>query len=169
MTPKADILPDAGDRSIVEGTARVVSVENGEVWLEPEQTKSCGHCHASKACGVEPGSRRLVARRFSLPDENGLRAGDRVVIGVDNRTLVRAAVTAYCLPLLTMLVAGVSTQKLGGGDGEALTATLAGLAIGLLLVRWRAHRLTQRGELTPHFIRRAFGPGPGGDCHDMDG
>ena len=61
----------------VEGIARIVRVEPGRLWLEPEQTTSCGHCASNASCSMSesreaPGmgtvASRLVARRFSLPE-----------------------------------------------------------------------------------------------------
>jgi sigma-E factor negative regulatory protein RseC len=124
-------------------------------WLEPEQNTSCASCHASAVCGVEPGSRRLVARRFTLANDMALQVGERVVIGIPEATLRRASLTAYGLPLVVMLAAGLTAQGAGGGDGAAALASLAGLAAGLLGVRWRERRLVARGELQPRVLRRA--------------
>lgn len=169
MTQLGDGFPDAGDREVTEGIARVVSVEGNTVWLEPEQTTACGGCASAKVCGAEPGSRRLVARRFPLVNHEELHVGDRVVVGVASRTLLRASMTAYGLPLVLMLVSGVTAQKLIGGDGAAAAATLAGLLVGLVLVRLWAKASSVRGELTPHFIRHAPPTEPGGACHGLDG
>ncbi|MBC7907161.1 MAG: SoxR reducing system RseC family protein [Rhodospirillaceae bacterium] len=169
MTQLGDSFPDAGDREVTEGIARVISVDGTMVWLEPEQTTACGGCASSKVCGAEPGSRRLVARRFSLVNHDDLRVGEHVVVGVSSSTLLRASMTAYGVPLLLMLVSGVTAQKLIGGDGAAAAATLAGLVVGLGLVRLWSMRFSARGELTPHFIRRVPAPGPDGACHGLDG
>lgn len=168
MTDMGDSLPDAGSREVTEGIARVVSVDGNTVWLEPEQTTACGGCKASGVCGVQPGSRRLVVRRFALRNDHNLALGDRVVVGIADATLLRGALTAYGLPMLVMMVAGVTAQKMIGGDAAAALAAVAGLIMGLVLVRLWAKRSADRGELTPHFIRRASGL-DGSDCHGLDG
>lgn len=150
-------LPDAADRDMIEGVARVIAVEGGVAWLEPEQTTACGSCHASATCGAKPGSSRLVARRFTLANDHDFQVGERVVIAVREDTVRRAALTAYGIPLLLMLVSGVTVQKLGGGDLGAALATLAGLAVGVGVVWLRSRRLSQRGEFVPQYLRRAFG------------
>lgn len=166
--PAPSLSPETAD--VLEGTARVVAVEGGLAWLEPEQTTACGGCKASKVCGVEPGSRRLVARRFSLPNDEGLTVGERVVVGITEGTVLRAAATAYGIPLIAMLAAGLAAQRLfDGGDLASAGAALAGLLVGLVLVRLRTGSASARGDHTPQFIRRATGPGPGGDCHAIDG
>jgi len=156
------------DRGIAEGFARVVAVEGGFALLEPEQTTACGGCHAAAACGVDAGSKRLVARRFQLPNDHGLRVGERVVVGIGEGTVMRASLAAFGIPLLTMLGSGVTAQKLGGSDLFAIGATLVGLGVGLLIVRLWTARKVSSGELIPHFIRRAGFVPSGGACHQSD-
>ncbi|MDA8231646.1 MAG: SoxR reducing system RseC family protein [Magnetospirillum sp.] len=148
---------------MIEGFARVVAEEGGVVWLEPEQTASCGTCMSASACGHNADhGRRLAARRFPLANDHDLAVGERVVIGIAEGELLRASATAYGLPLVTMLGAGITAQFLGAGDGIAAAATLGGLAGGLLLARLRANRLSRQGALTPRFLRRAGFGGCGG-------
>ena len=161
------------DASTVEGIARVVRIEDGLAWFEPEQTTSCGHCASSAACGAGSAAtgsgngigsiaRRIEFRRFSLADSRGLQVGERVVVGVGERSLVKASAIAYALPLLTALLAGAVGQSLLGGDLGAMTGMAAGLAAGLFATRLLARGMARRGELSPRFLRRAD---PGDTCH----
>lgn len=144
---------------MVEGIAHVVAVEGTLAWLEPEQTTSCGSCASSSACGAKGGigttANRLEARRFQLENHPGLIVGERVVVGIRENALLKASLTAYAIPLATMLGAGAMAQWLAGSDGITMSAMLAGLALGLGLSRLTAGRLSSRGDLAPRFIRRA--------------
>lgn len=149
---------------VIEGLARVVRVEGGRAWLEPEQTTSCGNCASAAACGtgadgIGTVARRLERRRFALCDADAgtLRVGERVVVGVDARALIKAALTAYGLPLLSSLVAGGMAHAFAGGDLVVMASMLSGLGLGVLLARVLARRLRARGELAPRFLRRAAG------------
>jgi sigma-E factor negative regulatory protein RseC len=161
------------DLHTVEGIARVVSVDGGTAWFEPEQTTSCGHCASSAACGAgstATGSgsgigsiaRRIEFRRFALDNASGLHVGDRVVVGVDDRSLIKASLTAYAIPLVTALTAGGMTQGAYGDDLLTMAAMVTGLFGGLLIARIVARTLTRHGELSPRFLRRAA---PGETCH----
>ena len=152
------------DAHTVEGIARVVRVEPGQVWLEPEQTTSCGSCASSASCGSHgaPGigsvASRIQARRFrmdNLPGALALREGERVVVGVDNRVLIKAAILAYGFPLVAALCGGAFAQEAYQSDPLSMLGMAAGLAFGLLVARIGAHRLAVRGEATPRFLRRA--------------
>ena len=167
-------LPPASahGRGTIEGIARVVKIEGNVIWMEPEQTASCGGCASSSACGAKGiGSiaSRLEARRFPLRDSAaGLVVGERVVIGVHDGVLIRASLTAYAVPLALSLAAGGAAQSLAGSDGLTMLAMFAGLALGLLAARFGAGRLKARGELAPRFLRRAAageasGTGQGGE------
>jgi sigma-E factor negative regulatory protein RseC len=146
----------------IEGIARVVHVEDGIAWLEPEQTTSCGSCASAAACGagatgIGTVARRLEQRRFALGDAAtpALRVGERIVVGVDARALIKAALTAYGLPLALALAAGGIAHGGGGGDIVVMASMLSGLGLGVLAARMVARRLRARGELAPRFLRRA--------------
>jgi sigma-E factor negative regulatory protein RseC len=155
----------------VEGIARVVRVEGGVVWLEPEQTTSCGNCASSASCGASqsaPGigtvASRIQARRFTLDNPAGslaLHEGERIVVGVGNRALVKGALIAYALPLVSALTAGGIAQGIYGRDATTMLGMAVGLCLGLFAARLGAGRLSSRGDLAPRFLRRAQ---PGETC-----
>ncbi len=164
MTPP---IASATGSHTIEGIARVVRVEGLVAWLEPEQTTSCGSCASAGACGAGATglgtvASRIAARRFPLDNPGGLTVGERVVVGVDDRALIKAALTAYALPLFAALAAGGLAQGAYGSDPLTLVAMLGGLGSGLLAARAGARRLDRRGDLAPRFLRRAR---PGETCH----
>ena len=151
----------AASRQLVEDLARVVAAEADFAWLEPEQGPTCGACSAAAACGAKgigTLASKLEARRFALPhpaDEPRFRVGERVVVGVGAPTLVSGAAIAYMLPLLTLFGAGFVAQTLDGRDGVTLLASVGGLIAGLALAAFLARRLSARGALALHYLRRA--------------
>jgi sigma-E factor negative regulatory protein RseC len=157
---------DPSTQDTVEGLALVVETEGEKVWLEPEQTSSCGTCASASACGIKSGHPRLTARRFALANEWGLKVGERVVVGISDRALLKASMTTYGIPLLTTLAAGITAQKgFGAGDVASALAAVTGLVVGFFLVRFQERRFVERGELLPYFIRRAPPVEVSGDCH----
>lgn len=143
--------------TLVEGIARVVVVDGAVAWLEPEQSPSCAGC-ASLGCGAKglgTLASRLAARRFPLAGHPDLRVGERVVVGVRGDALLKAALTAYVLPLVAMLGVAVLAQSLAGHDGITLAASVVGLLLGLGIARRWASRLAARGVIAPRFLRRA--------------
>lgn len=156
-TPAQD-APDFSAPTLVEGFAQVVALEGSVAWLEPEQTTSCGGCAASGACGakgVGTLASRLEARRFPLENRAGLRVGERVVVGISEKALVKASLAAYAVPLATMLVCAGVAQWLAGSDVVTMASMAGGLVLGLGGARLGAAMLSSRGELAPRFLRRA--------------
>ena len=130
------------DDALIEGLARVVAVDRDHVWLAAEQPAACGSCATRSACGsgsAKPSAGWRVSRAMGS-NQAPLALGDTVRIGVDRRALTRASLTAYALPLVTMLVAACTQQ--GAGDAMAIAAAFAGLIVGaaaakVLVRRWR--------------------------------
>lgn len=158
MGGAVDDMTDFSAPTMTEGIAQVVELEGNMAWLVPESGSSCGGCSSAAACGskgIGTVSSRLEARRFQLVNDFGLRIGERVVVGVRENALLRASITAYVIPLATLLISGALAQWAAGNDFVTMAAMLAGLVFGLWLARVRAGQLMARGELSPRFIRRA--------------
>jgi sigma-E factor negative regulatory protein RseC len=153
-----DSTTDFSAPTLVEGIAQVVAVEGNMVWLVPESGTSCGGCASAAACGskgIGTISSRLEQRRFQLANEAGLQVGERVVVGIRENAVLRASITAYAIPLATLLIAGTLAQWVAGNDFVTMAAMLSGLGFGLWLARVRAGQLMARGDLAPRFLRRA--------------
>jgi len=158
MGETVDRMTDYSAPALLEGIAQVVAVEGDTAWLVPEPGSSCGGCSSAAACGskgIGTVASRLETRRFQLVNDVGLSVGERVVVGIRENALLRASITAYVIPLATLLIAGVLAQWIAGSDAITMAAMLAGLVFGLWLARVRAGHLMVRGELAPRFIRRA--------------
>jgi sigma-E factor negative regulatory protein RseC len=142
------------DSNLIEGLARVVAVDRDQVWLVAQQAAACGSCATRSACGG--GSTAKAAASWRAPRSLGagqalLALGDTVHIGLDREALTRASVTAYALPLVTMLLSAVALQD--AGDGVAIAAALVGLLAGLASARVLAKRW--RDALVPVLLGRA--------------
>jgi sigma-E factor negative regulatory protein RseC len=163
--PSEDNPTDFSAPPMVEGIARVVAVEGAVVWLVPEQTSSCNACASSSMCGAKgigTAASRMENRRFPMDNQEKLAVGERVVVGVRENALVKASLTAYLIPLVTLLVAGGVAQSVAGNDTVTMLAMFGGLFGGLVVARLSARYLSARGDLAPKFLRRAQA---GETCH----
>jgi len=160
----ADSTADFSAPTMVEGIAQVVKIDGRTAWLVPEQGSSCGSCASASACGskgIGTTASRLDNRRFRIDNDVNLAVGERVVFGIRDHVLLKASITAYVIPLATLLLAGVLAQWQFGSDLVTLGAMIAGLVIGLGISRMEAGRLHNKGDLVPQFLRRAR---PGETC-----
>lgn len=164
MDKFADSTTDFSAPSMVEGIAHVVAVEGKLAWLVPEQGSSCGSCASASACGskgVGTMASRLDNRRFRIDNDAHLVVGERVVFGIRDNVLLKASITAYAIPLATLVLTGSLAQWQFGSDLITMAATVVGLVIGLGISRVAAEHLHTRGDLAPLFLRRAR---PGETC-----
>jgi len=158
MDELAHSTPDFSAPTMVEGIAQVVKIEGKTAWLVPEQGSSCGSCASATACGskgIGTTASRLDNRRFRIDNDANLAVGERVVFGIRDNVLLKASITAYAIPLATLLLAGSLAQWKFGKELITMAAMVVGLLAGLLLSRVAAGRLQTRGDLAPLFLRRA--------------
>lgn len=142
---------------LVEAEARVVAIEGQVAWLQPEHRSGCGACASASLCGAATLARaagggragRLAAR--CVPVAAGrLAVGDRIVVGLRDDALARAALTAYALPLAVMLGAALLAEMAGAGESMTAVAMAGGLAAGLALARWAGARAAEGPRVLRH-------------------
>ena len=145
--------PAAND-AVIEGLARVVRVEHSQAWLQALPPAGCGSCATRHACAGA--SARSATQHWAVPLLPGvgqatLVVGDTVRVGVDRSTLTRASLTAYALPLVTLLASVLALQD--APDTLAAAGALAGLLVGVAIAR----RLARRWQtaLLPQVLGRA--------------
>jgi len=162
MTQTASYHRDPSGRTLVEGVARVVSLDSGFALLEPEVTSGCKGCVSAGLCGAMGGQGSLMARRFTIRNDYDLHVGERVVVGISEGNLMRASWVAYAIPLGFMLVTSVIVDLSWKNDAVTALAAVAGLGLGMLVARFSAGRMADKGDLMPRYIRHAA---PAEACH----
>jgi sigma-E factor negative regulatory protein RseC len=145
---------------VIEQSAIVVSNEAGIVEVEVVRQSSCHGCSAQSACGVSLLDRVLGRRpqRLVLTDALDVRPGDEVVVGVPEGALLKAAIVAYMIPLLGLLVGALVGEHLGADTSPSQTlpllAGLCGLALGLVVTRIYSRRLASDPRWRAVLLRR---------------
>ena len=149
------------DRWIVE-RARVLSSEQGALWVAADKSSACGKCSVKTGCGTSLLASMMtkegdheVAVRALLPHElaeQPFAAGQFVELAIDKNAFVKTALVMYLIPLAGLL-AGV---VLGSGRPEAVIALMA--ITGLFLGGWLASIILQKWRncehLQPTVLRR---------------
>jgi len=141
-------------QGMLEETGTVVDLRDGMALVETRSRSACSAC-GSGSCGTSVVSQLFGLKRNRLALDNALGAsiGDRVVIGIPDAVLVKAALWAYLVPVALMVMAtGVSDAFALGNMMQALCALL-GLAGGLYLVRYITGRDSRRHEFDPVMLK----------------
>jgi len=132
---------------MLEEQAVVISSEAGIAEVEILRRSTCSACSARSGCGVSLLDRVLGRRpqRLLLVDKLKLRPGDKVVVGIPEGALLKAAVAAYMVPLLGLLggalLGDMMLQEGAMDQGLALLAGALGFAAGLLVTGLYSRRL----------------------------
>lgn len=150
---------------MIEENARVVSSEGDYAWVETERRSSCGSCSA-KGCGTGALSKILGRRTQRLKVFNPVKAkaGDEVVLGIEEQILLKGSMAVYIVPLLAMLAGGLVGEALApqwGSDVEGLSALLGifGLAAGFLWLNRYTRRHASDKRFMPTILRLHQGVG----------
>ena len=129
---------------MIEENAHVLQVDSGVAWVEAQRQSACGSCQVRAGCGTSVlasvmGKRRNKVRAL---DPVGVKPGEDVLIGLQERALVRASFSMYLLPLAGLFSGAFIGQQLDS-QGEAWTILfgLLGLLAGFGLVRLFYHRI----------------------------
>lgn len=146
---------------MIEEDGQVVTVEEGWAWVETRRPSACGTCAAGQGCGTSVLAGVLGRRKAPVRVINriGAVAGDRVVIGISESSLVRGSLAIYAAPLLGLFAGALFGQFLIGrfveyADLASLLGGSAGFAAGLAWLR-RFSRITGRDDrYQPVLLRR---------------
>jgi sigma-E factor negative regulatory protein RseC len=130
---------------VIEQPGIVTAMRDGRVRVDA--SGSAGGCDTcgKNGCGTASLARFFGRRSREVWVDNAVRAavGDRVVIGLDEAALQRAALNAYLWPLLGLLAGSVAGDLLATpetGELAGIAVGLMGLFAGILYARHRAGR-----------------------------
>lgn len=143
---------------MLEQHARVVHSSEQGVWVKASDPAGCGVC-AGQGCA----SRRIAelfqreARQYQVESRFPLFAGDSVIVGMPEGSVLRSALTLYGMPLLLMMAGALLAQLGWAGDAGAVAGAVLGLSVAGVFVAARSQRgLT---SARPVVIRRSQASG----------
>lgn len=89
---------------MIDETATVTRVAEGQVWIVSRQGGACGGCAQQTSCGTATLSKLLPKREFAVDCEMQVSVGDQVRVAIDDSHLLLSSLLLYFLPLLPMLL-----------------------------------------------------------------
>lgn len=125
-------------------------------WLEVERKTACGLCGQSRGCGNKVWGKLFRHQQGQFAASNPIYAaiGQSVIVAIDERSVMHAALLLYFLPIVAMLLIAALAQSLFASNVAALTGALIGLAGAWLWVKGflaaRPHGFTR-----PEIVRLA--------------
>lgn len=141
---------------MIEEQAIVVRVEGDRAHLEVERSQPCGLCGTTRGCGVSLWGRLFSRPHGSFTAMNSLQlnVGDRVVVAIEERAILSAALAAYLIPLLLICFGGFVGASQGLSRVESDFYGAVGAVIGLLLGLVMVRRVSATVRRPPTMVRR---------------
>ena len=149
---------------MIEERATVVSVDEKTTLIQAERQSTCGSCSVNKGCGtatiakVVGNKRSFISLNTANQSVKDLQAGDQVIIGLNENSLLGSSALAYLLPLVLFFISALLAQSVGpqiglSGEGFVILAGFAGLAAGVGVVRYLINQPSRR-SIEPVILRR---------------
>lgn len=146
---------------MIEESGRVIAIDDACAWVVTQRKTACQSCSAKNSCGTGIIARTFGERTLRFKVENVVNAGvgDSVILGIDDRILVRSSLLLYAMPLLAMLVSGYLGQSLAtalsiSGEWMTILFAVAGLALSFVILRYFIQTLTVNSDYRPRLLRR---------------
>lgn len=143
---------------MVTEQATVVAVEGQRAWVEAQRLASCGGCESSSSCGTSAFSKVVGNRSFRVEAKNalGAKVGDRVILSVSERGLMRGAALLYLVPLLALMLSALGMEWLlmrqWGSAPEWVVIGVALFVAGATVLWMRRRGWFERQDLVPTIV-----------------
>ncbi|WP_293267200.1 SoxR reducing system RseC family protein [Neptunomonas sp.] len=142
---------------MIEEYATVVNITEGRVLIESSRSSSCGQCQARQSCGQkaisEWASSKMTSLEIDNPNRIGVEIGNRVVVGIDEGSFLKASALLYLMPLLFMVLLGGIAQFLGVDEKLIITASFVGLFVGFVGAKLFSQKLEKQCRFKPVLLR----------------
>ncbi|PHS72004.1 MAG: hypothetical protein COB22_06205 [Cycloclasticus sp.] len=101
---------------MIEETAIVQSIEDQWVDVLTTQSSGCQQCNEADSCSTSILSKFFGEKEISLRLQSNLllKSGDRVVLGIEEKTFMGLTFLMYFLPLCALLFFAILGQLIGG-------------------------------------------------------
>jgi len=133
----------------------VIDVKGEIARIKTQKTGACESCSVQSSCHTFGGGKDMEVDAINVA---GARIGDRVVMGFETGSLVKASFLLYLLPILSMMAGGFLGQEVApvlGFNPAGLSVGAAFLFLGLsfLFVKDKGHRMGRKESYKPKIIR----------------
>ena len=125
--------------------------------LEIERKTACGLCGKTRGCGNSIWGKLFAHQSTAFKAQNPIKAkvGDSVVVGINERALLKSALLLYIAPLVTMMIGAILMNELMHNNAGAILGALIGLMLGFVWVKGHTTASRYFLEQQPVILRLA--------------
>jgi sigma-E factor negative regulatory protein RseC len=146
----------------MNGTGRVVSIDNGKAQISMTASESCAGCAIRNQCHSASSNTRTV----TVVNAMNARPGDTVVFEVDPSRVVMSAVLVLIMPLILMIAGYLVAEQFADGIIPIIAAFVC-FGISFLLIKIIDRAVSDKTSFYPVITEIIDNP-PVGDssCHN---
>lgn len=146
---------------MLEAEGVVVRAGEEGALVETSRASACGSCSSNQSCGSTTLTQLLGSKTstFKVLNPIGAAAGERVIIGLEETTLLKSSVLAYLLPLALMFAGAITGSLLASADmKDAYSAWGAGVGLmfGFVALKLVTARAGNQRQFQPVILRRVL-------------
>lgn len=140
--------------------ATVVSWQNGVATLHSEMKTSCSSCSARKGCGSHMLNKLgpKNAHVMKIASVEPLTPGQRIELGIEEKSLLSSALLVYMTPLLGLFIVSGLFQTLFHSDLAAAAGALLGGIGGFIVAKGISGYLGKSASFHPVILSVALPP-----------
>ncbi len=122
---------------MIEEQAVITKQDGDLVTLEIERQTACSLCGQTRGCGNATWGKLLGhdQHRVEVKNTLGAKVGDLVMVGLEEKIVLNAAMFLYVLPLAAMLIGALIAHWTWHADLAVMMGSVAGLVIGFLITK----------------------------------
>jgi len=124
---------------MIEEQAVVIKASKERVTLEVVRTKPCGLCGQVRGCGNSIWGKIFSHQSGHIETRNDLNAklGDIVILGIDERLMLKSSLMLYGVPLLLMFLGMLLANSFAKEMVELYTliGAVTGLFLGIVMIK----------------------------------
>ena len=148
---------------MITENAIVISIENNQTWIETQRKSACGQCSANKGCGTSVLSKVLGNKLSKMKAINKINAqvGDEVIVGLNEKSLLKGAFMTYLLPLLYLFLFSFLGQFLSDyfqtNNNEAFVISFAilGFYFGMKKLQVFSNSISENEDYQPVILKKS--------------
>ena len=125
------------ERAVILSLESEASAADSTATLEIERKIACGLCGQTRGCGNSIWGKLFAHQSTAFKAQNLINAkvGDSVIVGINEKALLKSALLLYILPLATMLIGAILATQIHDTNSYAMLGALVGLVLGLVWVK----------------------------------
>lgn len=147
---------------MIEDVATVIKEQGDDVVIESIRKSSCSGCGAGNACGTN-----VLATLFDKTSQNpqltlqntvGAKVGDKVIVGIDEKIVIKSSFFVYIVPVLSMIFFAAVGLFVGdyigiSNDSASSILGIIGLFLGFAWLYYYSKKLATEKQYKPVLLR----------------